>query len=121
MSYKHANFNFNFRLSIDTTMRTLGLLHAGSNRQVEKGTLIYYDPIEDCYYGFYESGYCRRLVPTKSRLGSTLVINGTPVSSYQLNKTIKTRWNKMRTKRILAGPDEQLGRVIRGIISYRNR
>ena len=121
MSYKHSKFNANLRLSIDTAMRTLKLLYAGNNEHVNRGTLLYYDPIEECYYGFYESGYCRRLVPTKSRLGSTSVINGTPVSSYQLNKTIKTRWNKMRTKRILASPDEQLGRVIRGIISYRNR
>ncbi len=47
--------------------------------------------------------------------GRSEMIHGAAYKGYQLNKTVKDKW----VRRILAGPDEQLGRVTRAIVNYR--
>jgi len=112
---KYTKFNATFRLAANTVLVELGLVYAGNPRRVNNGTLFYWDPIGECYYALYESGYCRRFIPVNGPWGRSEMIYGAAYKGYQLNKTVKGRW----VHRILAGPDEQLGRVTRAIVRYR--
>ena len=66
-------------------LETLGLIEQTSTTQANNGTRCFYDPITDCDYLSYESGYVRRAYTHASYWSSSL-----QRSIYQLNKTRKT-------------------------------
>lgn len=62
-------------------LKSLRLVEVTSQTQANNGTVCYHDPITNCDYMSYESGYVRRKYSTRAwRTGH--VINTT----YQLNK-----------------------------------
>jgi hypothetical protein len=63
-----------------TKTQTLGLIEVTSQRQADNGTVCYHDPIANCDYMSYESGYVRRKYSTKNWRGKTIS------TIYQLNK-----------------------------------
>lgn len=64
------------------TLKILGLKEVTSQTQANNGTVCFYDPIADCDYMSYESGYVRRKYSIKHwRTGNSIS------TIYQLNKT----------------------------------
>lgn len=64
-----------------TKAETLKLVEVTSQRQANNGTVCYHDPIANCDYMSYESGYVRRKYSVRNWRG--YIIN----TIYQLNKT----------------------------------
>ena len=103
-------FNASFRKSTYAVATEMGLEFISTKRQVENGTLMFYDPRSRAKYALYESGYVRRLNP----------------AMYQLNKTRKvthqgSKYVYQMTERIKANPEEQLGIFVKSIVNYRNK
>jgi hypothetical protein len=126
---KKYTFNARYRGTVNRVMEQLGLEYAGSPARIENGTLLFRDPQTGCLYGFYESGYCRRLIPSFV-WGSSETIGGKNYAGYQLNKTEKQLvqyqhngrvYECLQKVRILANPMEQLGIVTAAIANYRNK
>lgn len=61
--------------------QSLRLFEVTSQRQADNGTVCFHDPIANCDYMSYESGYVRRKYSAKNWRGN--VIN----TVYQVNKT----------------------------------
>ena len=61
--------------------QTLRLFEVTSQRQADNGTVCFYDPITNCDYISYESGYVRRKYSSRNWRGN--IVN----TIYQLNKT----------------------------------
>lgn len=108
-------FNTSFRKSTVAVATELGLVLISTKRQIENGTLMFYDLESNVKYAMYESGYVRRLD------GQTM---------YQLNKTrmgIKTttykgkEYTHYQKIRILANPNEQLGIFAKSVVNWRNK
>jgi hypothetical protein len=122
-------FNARTRRTIDLVMREMGLLLVSNKRQIENGTLLYVDLETQCLYGFYESGYCRRFVPTTMAWSQAQIVNGIGYQMYQLNRTYMenyiyqhmdgTVYKCRRKRRVLVGPMEQIGIVTAAIANYR--
>jgi len=124
-----ANYKFTktFIKQADAVMANLGLTKYTSPQQKANNTLFYYDAKTDQYYGFYESGYCRRFIPCTFHWGTTAVIQGKNYKGYQLNRT-KTKCNNLgknkvgetiysyNKSRIPANPLEQLGIITYSIV-----
>ena len=104
-------------------LEVLGLVETTSNTQKKNGTRRFHDPITDCDYLSYESGYVRRSYISKSYWSGqdTRTI-------YQLNKTRKGIWTSERTgkeyectERIMIPTEtERLERLSRCVATYRN-
>jgi hypothetical protein len=100
----------------------MGLEFISTPRQVENGTLCFYDPETDTRYSLHESGYVRRHIRTSDWMEEW--------KTYQLNRTtqatviyVNSRGKEQSydcTQRILATPDEQLAIFVRRVLSYRN-
>ena len=120
---KHCKFNTSFRESVAVIADALDLEFVSTSRQVENGTLVFYDPETDSQYAMYESGYVRRHIRAMN-WGE-----GPDWMIYQLNRIKKvsvkyrSKKGKMKsyvgTERILANPDEQLAIFVRAVIKYR--
>lgn len=104
-------------------LATLKVIEVTSQRQADNGTICFHDPITNCDYLSYESGYIRRKTTVKCwRNGKTLF------SIYQLNPTRMVReWNDWakrdfeRKERILIhNPKYRLELLARSIVNYRN-
>jgi hypothetical protein len=110
---KHCKFSSTFRQNVVRVAETLGLEFISTPRQVQNGTLSFYDPQGKCTYSLYESGYVRRSYYNEYALFSHTNV-------YQLNRTRFTQksWGKSK-QRILANPDEQLGIFTRSVINWR--
>jgi len=61
--------------------QSLRLIEVTSQRQADNGTVCFHDPITNCDYMSYESGYVRRKYSGRDWRGN--VVN----TVYQLNKT----------------------------------
>ena len=112
---KMYKFTTRFKNSVKEIMSKTALVEIRTKRQ-KKNTLLFKDLETNSIYGFYESGYCRRLVPINIHWGTSQTINGQNYQMYQLNKR---RPNEYSVERIKANPLEQLGLVITAI--YRER
>lgn len=118
---KLHKFNARYRLGLLRVAKVLGIDLISTDKQIEKGSLIFHDPIRDCYYGLYESGYVRRHIITGWFWGASQCIDGKNVAGYQLNKTKRYLINgRVATTRILANPDEQMAILVRSVLNYRN-
>ena len=123
-------FNATYRQAVDRVMNEMGLTLISTHKQIENGTLMYRDPIGDCLYALYESGYIRRFVPTRF-YGSAYHRKGVDYKMYQLNPTCKEKRLYKRSdglyaemtsiRRVLLNPMEQLGKITIGITNYRNQ
>ena len=115
---KNYNFTARFKNGVKTVMDELGLNEIKTKRQKD-GTMMFLDLKSGSIYGFYESGYCRRLVPTgfNTHWGAAQTILGRNYSMYQLNPT-NVHKNGRKT-RILVNPVEQLGLVVSAISRIR--
>ena len=101
-------------------LETLGLVNTTSAIQKKNGTVCYYDPITDCDYLSYESGYVRRAY-TRPTYYSPRVI-------YQLNLTrkgyIKSSFSDAIYETTVRMPimeaDKRIDRLAHCVITYRN-
>ena len=96
-------------------LATLKLIEVTSQTQANNGTVSYYDPIKNCFYNLYESGYVRRTYKGTSWRGQKLNV------CYQLNPTKVTKTSYgMRTERIMLNThEERVNQVIKNVIAYR--
>jgi len=106
-------------------LETLGLIETTSKTQKKNGTLCFHDPIADCDYLSYSSGYVRRaynIVDTKathysSRLHRTI---------YQLNPTKKVREYykgdeyQMTARILIHNPGYRIHLLAKAVVNYRN-
>ena len=101
-------------------LETLGLVEVTSQRQADNGTVCFHDPITNCDYLSYESGYIRRRYKTKAWYSRKTI-----ETIYQLNPTKKTQvkglWSDYsRTERILIhNPNYRLELLARAVANYR--
>jgi hypothetical protein len=128
---KNYKFNARYRTAVATVMEEMGLTYISTKRRTNNGTLMFNDPITDCIYAFYESGYCRRLTPRNLHWGVGDRINDRGYAMYQLNPVYKEKqlhktsegkyYERTSTKRHLLNPMEQLGCVVMAITNYREK
>jgi len=103
-------------------LETLGLTNVTSKTQKKNGTECYYDPIADCDYLSYRSGYVRRAYTKATHYSSRL-----HRTIYQLNPQRKARrfWNETEyevTERILIhNPGYRIHLLTRAVVNYRNK
>jgi hypothetical protein len=101
-------------------LKALGLVETTSKTQKKNGTVCYYDPIADCDYLSYASGYVRRAYTKPAYYYS-----GLHRTIYQLNPQKKGRrfWNETEyevTERILIhNPKYRLELISRSVSNYR--
>jgi len=102
-------------------LETLGLIETTSKTQKKNGTVCFYDPIADCDYLSYASGYVRRAYTKATHYSSRL-----HRTIYQLNPQKKGRrfWNETEyevTERILIhNPGYRIHLLARAVVNYRN-
>ena len=102
-------------------LETLGLVEITSKTQKKNGTVCYYDPITDCDYLSYASGYVRRAYTKATHYSSRL-----HRTIYQLNPQKKARrfWNEREyevTERILIhNPGYRMHLLAKAVVNYRN-
>ena len=108
---------------VSQKLKSLGLIEQTSTTQANNGTRCFYDPIADCDYLSYESGYVRRAYKTRCNhysLAGNLVVR----SIYQLNKTkrVKSEYGDWyNTERIMIPcQSARLERIAHCVVLYRN-
>ena len=103
-------------------LEILKVIEVTSQRQADNGTICFHDPITNCDYLSYESGYIRRKY-------SKLNWRGRKISTiYQLNPVKKEKvwvdWAERDfevNKRILIhNPNYRLELLARAVVNYRN-
>jgi|ETNmetMinimDraft_21_1059911.scaffolds.fasta_scaffold483478_1 hypothetical protein len=115
---KNYKFTTQFKNGVKSVMSELGLNEI-ENKRAKEGTMLFLDIKTGSIYGFYESGYCRRLIPThfNTHWGTAQTILGRNYQMYQLNPTNVHKSG--RKSRILSNPVEQLGLVVNAIARIR--
>jgi hypothetical protein len=115
---KRYKFTTKFKNSVKDVMSDFGLNEIKTKRQKD-GTMLFLDIKTGSIYGFYESGYCRRLIPTgfNTHWGAAQTILGRNYQMYQLNKTYPI--DSRHKARLFANPVEQLGLVVSAITRIR--
>lgn len=104
--------------------QTLRLFEVTSQRQADNGTVCFHDPITNCDYISYESGYVRRKYSSRNWQGYLIS------TIYQLNKTrmelieYTDYYGNKRTaeskQRILEmDPEARMEIIYRSVINYR--
>ena len=104
-------------------LKVLRLVENTSKTQHKNGTRSFYDPIADCYYLSYSSGYVRRKFKTTSWWGGSRFF-----TIYQLNKTRKATYiseisgkEVECTQRIMISTEEaRIERLAHCVATYRN-
>jgi len=103
-------------------LETLKCVEVTSQRQADNGTICYHDPITNCDYLSYESGYIRRSYKTRSywtgKMSETI---------YQLNPQrkgyYKSEYNgniyETTVRMMINDPQERLNRLSRAVSNYR--
>jgi len=128
MREKRYTFTKAFVQAAEIAMAELGLQRVERHREAN-GTLMWSEP-SGVVYALYESGYCRRLVPTNMHWGTADSIGGRRCAMYQLNRTAITekvvvyagkRYTHRGKERIMASPYEQLGICVAAIARWRSR
>jgi hypothetical protein len=102
-------------------LEALGLVETTSKTQKKNGTRCWYDPIADCDYLSYASGYVRRAYTYCSYRSGEL-----DRTIYQLNLTRKGvfKWKETEydcTERIMIPSEtDRLSRLVHCVAVYRN-
>lgn len=103
-------------------LESLRCIEVTSQRQADNGTICYHDPVTNCDYLSYDSGYIRRAYNTKSwRTGISIR------TIYQLNPQRKGTYycqysgniyeTTVRVK--INDPAERLNRLAKAVANYR--
>lgn len=105
-------------------LNALRCVEVTSQTQADNGTICYHDPITNCDYLSYESGYVRRSYKTRSwRTGQVIE------TIYQLNPQKKVKetsnyngnpYTYTVTKRVkIHNAEERMDLLARAVINYR--
>lgn len=103
-------------------LEALKCVEVTSQRQADNGTICYHDPITNCDYLSYESGYIRRSYKSRSwRTGNVME------TIYQLNPKgvgyYKSPYNghiyETTVRIMIKDPQERLDRLARAVANYR--
>jgi len=104
-------------------LQSLKCVEVTSQRQADNGTLCYHDPITNCDYLSYESGYIRRSYKSKSYYSNKMF-----ETIYQLNPKSKGYYKSEYTGKIyettarvmIQDPKERMDRLAKAVVNYRN-
>jgi hypothetical protein len=113
---KYTKFNTPFRQAVVNIAEEIGLEFISTKRQVENGSLLFYDPQTGCKYGLYESGYIRRFIRTGTYPLNSRSPRTVEYRNWRTN-TQSTYYNKQAYD--FANANEQLGIFVRSVFSYR--
>jgi hypothetical protein len=103
-------------------LEILKCIEVTSQRQADNGTICYHDPITNCDYLSYESGYIRRSYKTRSYWSGKI-----QETIYQLNPQSKgyyvSEYNgniyETTARVMIHNPQERLDRLARAVANYR--
>lgn len=106
-------------------LETLKCIEVTSQRQADNGTICYHDPITNCDYISYESGYVRRKYSTTNWRGHKIT------TIYQVNKTQMVpftytdyygvqRTTESKQRILEMDPEKRLELLARAVVNYRN-
>jgi hypothetical protein len=107
-------------------LEALRCVEVTSQRQANNGTICYHDPITNCDYLSYESGYIRRSYKTRSYWTGKMF-----ETIYQLNPKRLTAksytsptngqtYSYHTTERVMIdSPEERMDRLARAVVNYR--
>ena len=104
-------------------LQALKCVEVTSQRQADNGTVCYHDPITNCDYLSYETGYIRRSYKTRSYYSGKMF-----ETIYQLNPQRKGKWVSPYngqdydiTERVMIdSPEERMDRLAKAVVNYRN-
>lgn len=104
-------------------LQALKCIEVTSQRQADNGTVCYHDPITNCDYLSYESGYIRRSYKTRSYWSGKIF-----ETIYQLNPQRKGEWispyngqSYDTTERVMIdNPEQRMERLAKAVVNYRN-
>jgi len=103
-------------------LEALRCIEVTSQRQADNGTVCYHDPITNCDYLSYESGYIRRSYKTRSYWTGKMF-----ETIYQLNPQRKGYYKCEYSDRIYEGtirqmihdPEQRMELLARAVANYR--
>ena len=103
-------------------LEALKCVEVTSQRQADNGTICYHDPITNCDYLSYESGYIRRSYKTRSYWTGKMF-----ETIYQLNPQRKGYYKSEYSDRIYEGtirqmihdPEQRMELLARAVANYR--
>lgn len=104
-------------------LQALKCVEVTSQRQADNGTICYHDPITNCDYLSYESGYIRRSYKTRSWYSGKMF-----ETIYQLNPQRKGEWispytgyaHETTERVMIDNPEERMERLAKAVVNYRN-
>jgi len=108
-----------------TKAQTLRLIEVTSQTQANNGTICFHDPITNCDYLSYESGYVRRKYSHRNWRGYVIP------TIYQLNKTRmepitfidyqgKERTSEYKQRILEMNPEARMEIIYRAVVNFRN-
>ena len=103
-------------------LEALRCIEVTSQRQADNGTVCYHDPITNCDYLSYESGYIRRSYKTRSYWSGKIF-----ETIYQLNPQRKGYYKTEYSDHIYEGtirqmihdPEQRMELLARAVANYR--
>ena len=111
-------------------LQSLKCVEVTSQRQADNGTICYHDPITNCDYLSYESGYIRRSYKTKLLSSAARSYYGGKFNEtiYQLNPQRKGYYKSSYNGKIyettarvmIQDPKERMDRLAKAVVNYRN-
>ncbi len=111
-------------------LQSLKCVEVTSQRQADNGTICYHDPITNCDYLSYESGYIRRSYKTKLLSSAARSYYGGKFHEtiYQLNPQRKGYYKSSYNGKIyettarvmIQDPKERMDRLAKAVVNYRN-
>ena len=111
-------------------LQSLKCVEVTSQRQADNGTICYHDPITNCDYLSYESGYIRRSYKTKLLSSAARSYYGGKFNEtiYQLNPQRKGYYKSSYNCKIyettarvmIQDPKERMDRLAKAVVNYRN-
>lgn len=122
---KLTTFDARFRKSAFKVAAELGLDFISTKRQVENGSLMFYDDDTDTKYTISESGYVRRYIRGTYSFQPTW-------RAYQLNPTTQSKipthtykgeqmYRTETIRHMVLDPNAQLGILVKAVINYREK
>jgi hypothetical protein len=112
---KFCEFTSDFKRGLLNTAKHLGLTNVTSPIQERRNTIALLDPIAECTYLLYESGYIRR------QYLSTGIFSRGRKLQYQLNRKNRVITTSREVSRVLAKPAEQYFILVNAVIRDRKK
>jgi hypothetical protein len=105
-------------------LKSLQLVEVTSQTQANNGTVCYHDPIANCDYLSYESGYVRRKYSTRGWRSGHIIntiyqLNRKKLVPYAYTHAGKT-YNSEKIERVLEmDPEKRLDAICQAVVNYR--